>query len=136
MVIKKKRLVIIPARGGSKRIKNKNIKRLLGIPLIEYSIRAALNSKLFDKIHISSDDKKILDLSKKLGVAADFIRPSNLSNDKVPLSPVLKYVVNEYFKMGFEFEEIWLIYATNPFVNESILKQCNKKFIKEKSKKL
>ena len=64
-MIKKKRLVIIPARGGSKRIKNKNIKKLLGTPLIGYSIKAVLKSKSFDKIHISSDNKKILSFASE-----------------------------------------------------------------------
>lgn len=134
-MIKKKRLVIIPARGGSKRIKNKNIKKLLGTPLIGYSIQAVLKSKLFDKIHISSDNKKILSFANKLGVKTDFIRPTRLSNDNTSLAPVLKYVVDEYFKMGIKYDEVWLIYATNPFVNETIIKRCSKKFIKEKSKK-
>ena len=53
-----KRLAIIPARAGSKRIKNKNMKLFFGKPLIYYSIKAALDSKIFDKIHISSDSKK------------------------------------------------------------------------------
>ena len=60
-----KRLVIIPARGGSKRIKHKNIKKLLGKPLIQYSLDACIKSRLFNKIHISSDSKKILNVAKK-----------------------------------------------------------------------
>ena len=63
-----KRLAIIPARGGSKRIKNKNLKNFHGKPLIYYSITAAKNSKIFDKIHVSSDSKKILKYSEKLKI--------------------------------------------------------------------
>ena len=60
-----KRLVIIPARSGSKRIKNKNIKKILGKPLIEYSLNACINSKIFKKIFVSTDSKEILKIVEK-----------------------------------------------------------------------
>ena len=59
-----KRLAIIPARGGSKRIKNKNLKNFFGKPLIYYSILAAKKSKIFSEIHVSADSKKILKYQK------------------------------------------------------------------------
>ena len=76
-----KRLAIIPARGGSKRIKNKNLKFFFGKPLIYYSILAAKKSKIFSKIHVSSDSSKILNYVKNLNVQTEFKRPKNLSND-------------------------------------------------------
>ena len=66
------------ARGGSKRIKNKNLKNFFGKPLIYYPIHAAQKSKIFDKIHVSSDSIKILKYSKKLKTSSDFKRPSKL----------------------------------------------------------
>ena len=77
-----KRLAIIPARAGSKRIKNKNMKLFFGKPLIYYSIKAALDSKIFDKIHISSDSKKIINYGKKFKINSDFERPKYLSDDR------------------------------------------------------
>jgi CMP-N-acetylneuraminic acid synthetase len=73
------RLAIIPARKGSKRIKNKNLKLFNNKPLIFHSINAAINSKIFDKIHVSSDSKEILSYVKKVGLKNDFTRPKNIS---------------------------------------------------------
>jgi len=70
----KKFLAVIPARGGSKRIPNKNIKLFNGKPLIFYTIKQALNSKLFDRIVVDTDNKKIAQIAKKYG-ARVFIHP-------------------------------------------------------------
>ena len=122
------RLAIIPARHGSKRVKNKNIKFFKKKPLIYYAIKSAIESNLFRKIHVSSDSSKILNYSKKIGVKYNFKRPKKLSGDKVPLAPVLEFVVDEYLKRGESFDEIWLIYPTNPFITKNILKKCSKSF--------
>lgn len=74
-------LAIIPARGNSKSIKNKNIKLLFGKPLIYYSIKVAKKSKFINKIIVSSDSKKIINLAKRYGAEAPFVRPKNLSKD-------------------------------------------------------
>ena len=69
-----KSICIIPARGGSKRIKNKNIKNFFGKPLIYYSIKAAIKSNIFDKIIVSTDSKKIASIVKKYGAEVPFLR--------------------------------------------------------------
>ena len=74
-------LAVIPARGDSKSIKNKNIKLLFGKPLIYYSISIAKRSKSINKIIVSSDSKKIIDIAKKYGAEAPFVRPKELSKD-------------------------------------------------------
>ena len=74
-------IAVIPARGGSKRIPRKNIKNFLGKPIIAYSIKAALNSGLFDKVIVSTDDKEIAEVAKKYGAEVPYIRPSNISDD-------------------------------------------------------
>ena len=83
-----KRLAIIPARGGSKRIKNKNLKLFCGKPLIYYPIKAIKESNLFNKIHISSDSSKILNYCNKLKIKTDFKRPKYLADDKTALNKV------------------------------------------------
>ena len=88
-----KRLAIIPARSGSKRIKNKNIKSFLGKPLIEYSLDACIKSKLFSKIFVSSDEKKILEIARKKKIIINTLRPKKLSSDKVTLISVIKHVI-------------------------------------------
>ena len=77
----KKILAVIPARGNSKSIKNKNIKLIFGKPLIYYSIDIAKKSKLINKIIVSSDSKKIISIAKKYGAEVPFVRPKNLSKD-------------------------------------------------------
>lgn len=118
------RLVIIPARGGSKRIKNKNLKKFHNKPLISYAINALKDSKLFNKIHISSDSTKILNYCKKLGIKTDFVRPKFLAGDKTPLAPVIEYVIKEYLNRNIFFNQVWLVYATNPFINKTIIQKC------------
>jgi len=85
----KKIIAIIPARGGSKGIPWKNIRKLAGKPLIAHTILAAKNSKLIDRIFVSTEDKEIARISKKYG--AEIIkRPKKLARDFVPTAPVLK----------------------------------------------
>ena len=86
-----KRLAIIPAKGKSKRIKNKNSKNFFGKPIIYYTLNNAIKSKLFNKIHVSSENKKILTISENLGIQTDFIRPKKLSRDSVILNDVLTH---------------------------------------------
>ena len=74
-------VAIIPARGGSKRIPKKNIKDFLGKPIIAYSIESALNSKLFKKVIVSTDDEEIKDVVIKYGAEVPFIRPKRLAED-------------------------------------------------------
>ena len=87
-----KRIAIIPARGGSKRIKNKNIKNFCGQPIINYIIDSAKRSKLFDKIHISTESNLIKEVVESNGLSIDFMRPENLSDDFTPLMPVISFV--------------------------------------------
>ena len=72
-------IAIIPARGGSKRIKNKNSKIFFGKPIISYAIQLALKSKIFEEVIVSSNDKKIIKMSKKYGAKILFKRPKYLS---------------------------------------------------------
>ena len=74
-------LCIIPARGGSKRIPKKNIKEFLGRPIIAYSIRTAIDSKLFDEVMVSTDDIEIAEIAKKYGAKVPFIRSLKNSSD-------------------------------------------------------
>ena len=74
-------IAIIPARGGSKRIPRKNIKDFLGKPIISYSIAAALESRVFDEVMVSTDDFEIAEIAKKYGASVPFFRSAELSND-------------------------------------------------------
>ena len=128
-----KRLLIIPARGNSKRIKNKNIKYFYGKPIISYSIKLALKSKLFDKIHVSSDSKKILKVSNKIKFGIGFKREKKLAKDSTPLFDVFLDVVNHYKQMKIYYDEIWYINPCSPLIKNVDLVMASKKI---KSKKI
>ncbi len=86
-------LGIITARGGSKGIPGKNIKDLCGQPLIAYTIKAAQDSAVFDRLILSTDDQKIADVAKSYGVEAPFMRPDELAQDGTPHLPVLQHAI-------------------------------------------
>ena len=106
---KKNRLLIIPAKSSSTRIKNKNFKNFFGKPIIDYPIMAAKNSKIFDKIHISTECKKIREKLKNRGINIDFLREKKLADKNTGVFEVYKFVYNEYKKKGLIFDEIWAI---------------------------
>jgi CMP-N-acetylneuraminic acid synthetase len=86
-------VAIIPARGGSKRLENKNIVAVLGKPLIEYTIVAALKSKLIDKVVVSTDSEEIAAVAKRCGAEAPFLRPLHLSTDTAHTPPIIQHAV-------------------------------------------
>ena len=87
-------LSIIPARGNSKELPRKNIKFLVGKPLIEYSIAHAKKSQFIDRIIVSTDSKKIAQISKSLGVEVPFLRPKKISGDSTPIIDVVQHTLN------------------------------------------
>ena len=95
--MKKKKIAIIPARQGSKRLKNKNILKFLGLPLIVHTIKSAIKSNVFDEIIVSTDSKKIKNISKKFPVTIHD-RPKKLATDKSTVNQVCKFLINEYKK--------------------------------------
>ncbi|HNP33344.1 MAG TPA: pseudaminic acid cytidylyltransferase [Flavobacterium sp.] len=121
-----KRIAIIPARGGSKRIPKKNTKLFLGKPILAYSIEAALKSRLFDEVMVSTDDDEIATIAKEYGAKVPFMRSEKNSNDFATTVDVLKEVFDCYKKNGIEFRQGTCIYACAPFVNEKLLNQSFK----------
>ena len=87
------KIAIIPARAGSKRIPKKNIKFFFGKPMIYWSIRAAKKTKLFDKIIVSTDNKKIAKIAKKYKAEVPFLRPAKISGDKTPVSKAVTHTL-------------------------------------------
>lgn len=113
----KKIIVIIMARGGSKRLPGKNIKLLNGKPLIAYAISAAINSRYRDRVIVSTDDKKIARVAQRWGAEIPFIRPAHLATDKATSSSVLLHAINFLeAKENYRPDLIVLIQPTCPFV--------------------
>lgn len=116
-----KSVCIIPARGGSKRIPRKNIKDFFGMPLIAYSIKVALKSKLFDKVIVSTDDEEIAKIAKEHGAIVPFLRPKELSDDFTGTGAVVNHVLEYLKSIGENYDFVCTIYATAPFLQEKYL---------------
>ena len=129
----KKIVCLIPARGGSKRIKNKNLKTFHGKPIIYYSIINAMNSGIFSNVFVSSDSKKIIDFSKKNGAEAPFVRAANLSDDKAILKNVIKDFVNKINLKKNKLKYICCLMPTAPLINSNDLKKAYKQITKFKA---
>ena len=119
-----KRIAVITARGGSKRILHKNIKDFCGKPILNYSIEAALASNLFDEVMVSTDDAEIAQIAKEAGAVVPFMRSQETSNDYATTNDVLKEVFTEYKKLGYSFDVAVCIYPTAPFVTAGKLRKA------------
>jgi len=116
-----KTIAIIPARGGSKRLPQKNIKLLGGIPLIAHSILyAQANSDIIDDVYISTDDEQIKKIALQFG-AKVIDRPASLSGDKEPTVSALKHVLES---IGKNVENVILLQVTNPLREEKLLNEA------------
>ena len=124
-----KRLAIIPARGGSKRIPNKNIRDFCGQPMITHVLGEARDSGLFSVIHVSTESERISEVVAKFGLPPDFLRPEELADDHTPIMPVLRYVTEEYVRRGQHFDEIWVLMACAPLINAQDLQKAAALFL-------
>lgn len=118
------RVAIIPARGGSKRIAHKNIRHFNGKPMISYPITAAIRSGCFDKIIVSTDSMEIASIAKSYGAEIPFMRPSELADDFVGTTPVVRHALNELASLGDVVEICCCIYATTPLLQYSFLREA------------
>jgi len=117
------RIAIIPARGGSKRIPEKNIKPFAGKPIIYYSIEAARKSGLFDMIIVSTDSESIASVARNFGATIPFIRPDELSTDTASTEDVIIHAIDSMRKIIDTIDYVCCIYATAPFIQECYLTQ-------------
>ena len=117
-------LAVIPARGGSKRIPRKNVKLFFDRPMLAYSIEAALESQLFERVIVSTDDLEIAEVAKSYGAQVPFMRPKNLADDMTATVPVIKHAIAKCEQMGDQFDVTCCIYATAPFIEATNLVQA------------
>ena len=111
-----RRLAIIPARGGSKRIPRKNIRSFLGKPIIAYSIEIALESKLFDEVMVYTDDDEIAEVAQHYGAKVPFLRSTKNADDHATTVDVLLEVIEKYEQLGLGFDAVCCLYPTAPFI--------------------
>ena len=117
-------LAIITARGGSKRIPRKNIKKFCGKPILHYSLQAALDAGIFDEVMVSTDDEEIAEIAKAAGAKVPFFRSEQTANDFASTDDVIMEVLSEYQKRGEVFDAFCCIYPTAPFLNGQRLKEA------------
>lgn len=109
-------VAIIPARGGSKRIHQKNIRPFLGIPIIKYSIDSALLSTCFTEVMVSTDDPIVAELARSYGAEVPFLRSEAASDDQATLADVIAEVMENYEKNDRWFDYFCCLLPTAPFV--------------------
>jgi CMP-N,N'-diacetyllegionaminic acid synthase len=130
---KSKCIAIIPARGGSKGLVNKNIKFLCGKPLIAWTIEAALQCEFITKVIVNTDSKNIAKIALKYGAEVPFIRPSELGDDSATSSDVIQHTVEQ---LQLENETILLLQPTSPLRTKTHISEAFKKFTKDCSDSL
>ena len=124
--MKKNIVAIIPARGGSQRIKKKNIKNIFKKPLLVWTILAAKRSKFIDEIYLTSDDSKILNIAKKYGINC-IVRPKNLSNNTIMPDAA---VLHAYRKIKKSFDYIVTLQPTSPLRKAADIDRAIVKIVK------
>ena len=124
---------LIPARGGSKGIYRKNLSLISNQPLIGYSIKAAIKSKLINRVIVSSDDDEIIQVAKSFGAEIPFKRPDEISSDQTAMIDVLKHFVNYLIKNNESIEAIVLLQPTSPFRTEKHIDEAITKFRSSKA---
>lgn len=122
-------VAVIPARGGSKRIPNKNIKLFHGRPIIEYSIAAAKESGLFEKIVVSTDSESIAAVARAMGAEVPALRPAELSDDHTPTAPVVQHALRGLIASGLKPQYALCLYPTAPFVRAADVREAHQRMI-------
>lgn len=115
-----KSIAIIPARAGSKRIKNKNIKKFHGKPIISYSIETAIKAGCFENIYVSTDSPEIADIAQSYGASVPFLREKNIADDTTDTLTVIKDAIRNLEKID-DFENVCCLYATAPLLTADFL---------------
>ena len=108
-------IAMIPARSGSKRVPDKNIRLLAGHPLIAYSIAAALQSKIFSKVIVSTDSELYADIARHYGAEVPFSRPAKIAGDTSPDIEWVGYTLNQLRNNGQDYDCFSILRPTSPF---------------------
>jgi pseudaminic acid cytidylyltransferase len=117
-------IAIIPARGGSQRIPQKNIKDFFGKPIIAYSIEMALESNLFDEVMVSTDCTQIVSIAEKFGASIPFQRSEINSNNYATLTDVILEVLQNYTEQGKHFDNLCCILPTAALITKARLTEA------------
>ena len=131
-----KLIAVIPARSGSKGLKNKNIKELNGKPLLAYSVEAAIESKLFDVVHVSTDSLEYAKIAENYGADEPFLRDKKNSGDSSSSWDAVRETIRKYNEIGKKFDVCILLQPTSPLRNAEDIKSAYSLFIEKKAQSL
>lgn len=126
-------LAVIPARSGSKGLRDKNIKELAGKPLLAYSVEAAKKSNIFDVIHVSTDSREYADIAQGYGADVPFLRREELASDTSSTWDAIRFVVREYEKSGLHFDTVTVLQPTSPLRTEEDILEAFELFQKKQA---
>lgn len=126
-------IAIIPARSGSKGLQDKNIKLLCGKPLLHYSVEAALNSNVFDCVHVSTDSKKYAEIAQDCGADIPFLRCQEFSSDIADSWDVVRFVLKQYKQLGKTFDMVTLLQPTSPLRDAKDIRSAYRLFGEKKA---
>ena len=127
-------LCVIPARGGSRGLPGKNIRELLGRPLIAYSIEQAKGSRYIDKVVVSTDSTEIADVSRRYGAEVPFLRPAELAQDGSSTIDVLLHAMDWTERVErFSFDILTLLHANTPLRNVEDIDNCIELLVEKKA---
>jgi len=117
-------LGLIPARGGSKGVPRKNIKLLVGKPLLQYTAEAALSAMRLSRVVLSTEDQEIADVGRECGLEVPFLRPAELALDETPTLPVVQHVMTLLEEQGDRYDAVCLLQPTNPLRRPADIDGC------------
>ena len=117
-------LGLIPARGGSKGVPDKNIRLLCGKPLLQYTAEAALAARFLSRVILSTEDKEIARVGERCGLDVPFVRPADLAEDETPTLPVVQHAVRWLEDQGEQFDAVCLLQPTNPLRRPEDIDAC------------
>lgn len=129
----KRAIALIPARAGSKRVRNKNIYRLNGHPLIAYTISAAIECKVFEKIFVSTESAEYAEIAMHYGASVEFLRPQEFATDVSPDIDWVEFSLHELGKRGQNFELFSILRPTSPLRTSSTIQRAFAEFMSDKS---
>ena len=122
-------VALIPARSGSKRLPNKNILPISGHPLIAYTIRAAIDSGIFDSVICATDDERYAEIALHYGAEVPILRPNDISGDKSPDIDWVEWILKELKSQGRQFEAFSILRPTSPFRKADTIKRAWEQFV-------
>lgn len=127
--MKPRAIAFIPARSGSKRVKNKNIRLLSGHPLLAYTIRAAIDSGVFDAVICATDSEQYADVARYYGAEVPFLRSAEISGDTSPDIEWVVWMLKALKEVGREFEIFSILRPTSPFRQAETIRRAWSMFV-------